>query len=276
MSDQKLQVTMLGAGQMGAAIAAEYASVGHEIRITTSSRTSPENGIKRVHDWCPSAKVTWFATTEEACVGADVVIESLAEDLELKRQEFRKAQGVAPNAILGSNTSSLQIGDIASALDDPSKLVGTHYLNPVAGFKVVELVAGDASDPVVFDRFDKLLQSFGKHPIKVKKDAPGFLINRLQFGFLRECVSLVQKGIASAEDIDLLVKEGLAARWALAGPFTIVAMGGPAVFHRVATQVWPHLSNETVPPETIALISLTPDEVAANKARVRETLLAKK
>ncbi|OBI40457.1 hypothetical protein A5706_09265 [Mycobacterium sp. E796] len=267
---------MLGAGLMGSAIAAQYVTAGYQVRVTTSPSTSPEEAIERVRRQVNNGRVDvqWCITVTEAATEAAIVIESLPEVLEVKQVQLGEAQAACPSAILCTNTSSLLIGDIAAALADPARLVGTHYLNPPAAFPVVELIAGSQTSPTVYADIEAVLRAMGQTPIRVRKDVSGFVINRLQFAFLREAVCLVDEGIVSAEDLDIVVRDGLARRWAQAGPFTVVAMGGPPLFARVAAQVWPHLSNATAPSDGVSRRSFDAGELERVRAHVRRELLA--
>jgi 3-hydroxybutyryl-CoA dehydrogenase len=269
-------VAVLGAGLMGSAIAAQYVTAGYHVRVTTSPSTSADEAVDRVrrhtNDGC--ADVEWCATVTDAATDAAIVVESLPEVLEVKQAQLGEAQTACPSAILCTNTSSLMIGDIAAALADPGRLVGTHYLNPPAAFPVVELVAGPSTSPTTYSGIEAVLRAMGQTPIRVRKDASGFVINRLQFAFLREAVSLVDEGIVSADDLDIVVRDGLARRWSKAGPFTVVAMGGPALFTRVAAQVWPHLSNATAPNDGVSRRSFDAAELERVRADVRRELLA--
>ena len=170
-------------------------------------------------------------------------MESLPESLKLKQGELRKAQEVAPSAMLCTNTSSFRVSEIGSALDDPTKIVGTHYLSPPSAFDVVELVCSSDTDDFIVDRMEKVLVGLGKLPLRVS-DVTGFVINRLQFSLLREAVNLVDSGVISREDLDTLVRDGLGTRWSVAGPFEVIALGGPELFSTLAARIFPTLSNE--------------------------------
>lgn len=269
-------VAVLGAGLMGSAIAAQYAAAGYHVRITTSTSTPAAEALDRVQRHLENARVdvAWCASVPEAAAEAAIVVESLPELLDVKQEQLCEAQKTAPNAILCTNTSSLLIGDIARALADPGQLVGTHYLNPPAAFPVVELIAGPQTSSTVYSTVETVLRAMDLAPIRVRKDASGFVINRVQFALLREAVSLVDEGIVSAEDLDIVVRDGLARRWSLAGPFTVTAMGGPDLFTRVATQVWPHLSNATAPSGGVIRRTFDTDELERIRAEVRRELLA--
>jgi 3-hydroxybutyryl-CoA dehydrogenase len=269
-------VAVLGAGLMGSAIGAQYVSAGYRVRVTTSTSTSAAEAVHRVQRHLDDGhgNVEWCSTVTEAAADAAIVVESLPEVLDVKQAQLSEAQKASPNAILCTNTSSLLIGDIAAALTDPGQLVGTHYLNPPAAFPVVELIAGPQTSSTVYSTIETVLRAMSQTPIRVRKDASGFVINRLQFAFLREAVALVDQGIVSAEDLDIVVRDGLARRWSQAGPFTVVAMGGPELFARVATQVWPHLSNATVPSGGVGRRTFDADELERIRAEVRRELLA--
>ena len=279
MSEARLRVAVLGAGLMGSAIAAEYAAGGHGVRVTTSPATSATVAMERVARHLDelrrrageplAAEVEWSASTADAAAGADLVVESLPEVAELKVAELAAAQAVAPGAILASNTSSLSLGTIAAGLADPSRLIGTHYLNPPLAFRVLELVQGPATDPAVAERTAAILRALGKQPVPVR-DVPGFVLNRLQLALLREAVELVDGGVVGAEDLDLLIREGLGRRWSAVGPFGTVALGGPATFRRVAEQLYPVLSRSQQPPDSLDRLGLDEHGVAElRKARDR-------
>jgi len=273
LSEARLRVTVLGAGLMGSAIAAEYAAGGHGVRVTTSPATSAAVAMERVARHLDelrrrssseplAAEVEWSASTAEAAAGADLVVESLPEVAELKVTELAAAQAVAPGAILASNTSSLSLATIGAGLADPSRLIGTHYLNPPLAFRVLELVQGPATDPAVAERTAAILRALGKQPVLVRRDVPGFVLNRLQLALLREAVELVDGGVVGAEDLDLLIREGLGRRWSAVGPFGTVALGGPATFRRVAEQLYPVLSRSQQPPDSLDRLGLDEHGVA--------------
>jgi 3-hydroxyacyl-CoA dehydrogenase len=277
------RVAVLGAGLMGSAIAAEYAAAGHEVRITTSPATSARTAMERVARHLdqlrprdavatgPSGQrpalpaVEWCGSTDEAAAGADVVVESLPEVAALKTAELATAQAVAPAAILASNTSSLSLATLGAGLADPSRLIGTHYLNPPPAFRVLELVHGPATDPAVVERMATILRRIGKVPVLVR-DVPGFVLNRLQLALLREAVELVDGGVVSAADLDQLIREGLGRRWSAVGPFGTVALGGPATFRRVAEQLYPVLSCRQEPSAGLDRLELDEEGVATLRA----------
>jgi 3-hydroxybutyryl-CoA dehydrogenase len=265
----RLRVAVLGAGRMGAGIAAEYAAAGHAVTVTTSTLTAAEQAVERVHGQLQllgsAAEVGWARSSAEAAIGADVVVESLPELVEVKAAELAAAQAIAPEAILATNTSSLSLAAIGGSLSDRGRLLGAHYLNPPLAFPVVELVSGPATDPAAVERMATILRSLGKRPV-VARDVPGFVLNRLQMALLREALELVDRGVVSAPDLDLLMRDGLGRRWSAIGPFATVAIGGPAVFRRVAEELYPVLSRREDPPASLDRLGLDERAVAELRA----------
>lgn len=248
-SDLPGRVAVLGAGRMGKPLAEMFTAAGYAVRVTTSA--APD--------------------TVSACAGAHLVLESLPEDPELKRAELAVAQRTAPESILATNTSSLTVGELAHGLPDPSRLAGAHFLNPPTRFRVMELVAGEHTASDVLDGLERTLHTLGLCPIRLHRDVAGFVLNRLQFALLREAASLVDGGVVDADGLDALVADGLARRWVTAGPMTTAALGGAALFDRLAATLFPQLADDSAPSGSLAA-ELTDVELAARR-RQREARL---
>lgn len=176
---------------------------------------------------------------------ADVVVESLPEILELKREVLASIVRRHPRAILTTNTSSLPIESIGGAVGAEERTVGTHYLYPPLLMPLVELIPAPATAPDVVERTRALLTRMRKHVIVVRDVKPGFVWNRLQFALLREAVDLVEAGVVSAEDIDIIMTHGLGRRWRSMGPLTAAHAGGVATFVQAAREILPTLSTRT-------------------------------
>jgi len=145
---------------------------------------------------------------EEAVRGAKIVIEAVVEDLQIKQRLLADVERVAPaDALLASNTSSLSIAHLAAALQQPGRLVGMHFFNPVHLMKLVEIVTHDRAAPGVSDRAVAFARQLGKEPIVVK-DAPGFASSRLGVVLGLEAMRMLEQGVASAEDIDKAMELG--------------------------------------------------------------------
>lgn len=268
-------VAVLGAGLMGAGIAAEYAVAGWDVRVATSEHTTKVMAVERVHAAALGdviGHVSWWPTTAEATRGAKVVVECLPEDLRLKRGQLAEAQRIAPDAILCTNTSSLTISEIADGLPLPEQLVGTHYLSPPSLFAVVEVIPSSHTSEVVTHRVEQILLGLGKEPLRLLRDTRGFVVNRLQFALIRESLALVDDGVVAPEDLDRIVSLGLGPRWAGSGPLATIELGGSDLFRDLAERMFPELSNVTRPPKDLVRRNLTP---AARKdlSRARERVV---
>jgi 3-hydroxyacyl-CoA dehydrogenase / enoyl-CoA hydratase / 3-hydroxybutyryl-CoA epimerase len=137
---------------------------------------------------------------------ADVIIEAIFENLDAKRQLFAKLEAIAkPGAILATNTSSLKLADIATALKNPSRLVGIHFFNPVPLLQLVEVVAGDRTDPVPAKKAAAFVRHIDKLPLPVK-DSPGFLVNRVLGPYMQNAFRLIDEG-TKPETIDAAMEE---------------------------------------------------------------------
>jgi 3-hydroxybutyryl-CoA dehydrogenase len=278
---------VLGGGRMGSQIACEYALAGHEVELL--SRT-PEAAAERVGralelvvelELVPSrqavearGRLTLTEPLAGTSAGVELVVESLPEELDLKAQALRRVAEASPDAILASNTSSLSITALGEAAGAPERTLGTHYWNPPLLSPLVEVVAGERTDPAVVERVRETLAALGKRPVVVLRDVPGFVWNRLQLALLRECVWLVENGVVPPEVVDEVVRDGLARRWRHVGPFEAVALGGVATWERVGANLLPELSAATT---LSALGELAPgntEELAAAAGR-RDRALAR-
>jgi 3-hydroxybutyryl-CoA dehydrogenase len=245
---------VLGGGRMGSQIACEYALGGHRVELLSRSPEAATERVERTLELAvelglfPSGKVAvargGIAVDRPDRVGAEheLVVESLPEDLDLKVDALHRAAAASPGAILASNTSSLSISRLGAAAGAPDRTLGTHYWNPPLLSPLVEVVAGERTDPQVVERVRATLTELGKRPILVARDVPGFVWNRLQLALLRECAWLVENGVAPPDVVDEVVREGLARRWRHVGPFQAVALGGVATWERVGANLLPELS----------------------------------
>jgi 3-hydroxybutyryl-CoA dehydrogenase len=243
-------VAIVGAGTMGAGMAGVFASSGSEVRLAARTEASLERAGRRIEEIAGEGARRVTATTENeaALAGADLVVETITEELEAKRELLALAERVAPAAILSSNTSSLPLASIGSALTRPERFAGMHWFNPPELVELVEVVASDTTAPDVLDSLAGWMRGLGKTPIVVRRDLPGFVVNRLQYALLREAFTLVEAGVCSAEDLDVAVTRSLGPRWAAVGPFATMDLGGLDVFLSGVRNLLPELSRATAPP----------------------------
>jgi 3-hydroxybutyryl-CoA dehydrogenase len=252
-----MKIVLLGPGLMGAQIACEYAIGGHEVtvlarrpelaseRIGRGFATGREHGL--VSDAEADAARGRIAITgaETSIEDADIIVESVVEELAAKQAALAPVVARNPGAIVASNTSSIPITAIGQAIGAGARTIGAHYWNPPLLMPMVEVIRGDETAEAVVAQMTATLRALGKRPVLVDRDVPGFAWNRLQLALLREAVWLVENGVASPETVDEIVRDGLARRWRYTGPFQTAALGGAATFERVAALLWPSLSQAT-------------------------------
>ncbi len=250
-----MQVVIIGPGLMGAQIGCEYALGGYGVTLVYRRRERAEERLAAT--WqvvagaglatseaieAAQARMTLQPALEKVEPPPDLVVESIVEDEAAKIAVLRNAAQRWPQAILASNTSAIPISRLGAGAGAPERTVGTHYWNPPLLMPLVEVIAGDSTQPAVVEQVMAVLRGLGKRPVQVRRDVPGFVWNRLQLALLREAAWIVENGVAGPEVVDEIVRDGLARRWRLTGPFETVALGGPETFTRVAAQLFPVLS----------------------------------
>ncbi len=217
-------------------------------RIRESVRFLNEQGVTTMSPGTVLEDVTFTLDTETGASDADIVLETVSEDLEVKRGVFREmADATSEETILATNTSSLQVSDIAAGFEFANRVVGCHWLYPPYLLPTVEVIAGEETDSWVVEELVALLGAVDRKPIVVQKDVPGFVWNRIQFAVLRECMHLVDTGVASIEDVNTAVRDGYARRTAVLGPFETVDLAGLDLFRTVASGIYPSLSDRDTP-----------------------------
>jgi len=236
-------IAVIGAGLMGHAIAQVFASRGHEVSLTDVNdrvlgqaleniRTNlgflAENGIGAMEDVEPALRnIRTTSDLREAATGARFVVEAVSERLDLKQGLFVELeQYCAPQTIFATNTSAISITEIAAKVRRKERVVGTHFWNPPYLIPLVEVIGGRHTSAEVVDYTFELLKTAGKHPVKVKKDVPGFVGNRLQHALWREAVSIVDQGIADAATVDEVIKNSFGIRLPVLAPLETADMVG--------------------------------------------------
>ena len=188
-------------------------------------------------------RVTTVTTIEDAVKEATFIIEAVPERLELKQQIFKQLDELCDlSVILASNTSAISPTDIASKTKYPERTVITHFWHPAHLIPLVEVVRSSKTSDETVERSMKLMNAMNKKPIEVKKEAPGFVGNRLQFALLREAQHILEEGIASKEDIDAAVLYSIGRRLPVTGPFLSADMGGLDVYTDISNYLYKDLS----------------------------------
>ena len=201
------RVAVVGAGTMGHGIAYAAALAGCSVALTDARSDALPQAMAKIETLLAGA-LKRGKLTEADRAGADVVIEAVIEDLTVKQRLFVELERIAPAAaLLASNTSSLSIGQIATVLGQPGRLVGMHFFNPVHLMKLVEVVTHAHRDRSATDRAVAFARQLGKEPIVVR-DSPGFASSRLGVVLGLEAMRMLEQGVASAEDIDKAMELG--------------------------------------------------------------------
>ena len=255
----KKRAVILGGGTMGADVAAIFAAGGMGVDIVQrpgKTRDSLQARLARSVGELGAAKVDVSlhdTLRDVAWKDAGIVVESVNEDLPLKQRLFAELEALAPADIpLTSNSSSFPISQIADGLKSGRRMLGLHFFMPAHMVPLVEVVRSDATDPAVAQSVFELMRQLGRKPVMVAKDIPGFLANRMQHALMREAWSLIERGIASPEDVDIAVRYGFGFRYVAAGPILQKEMSGLDVNFLASSTVFPDLCNDSKPAAKLA------------------------
>lgn len=254
---------MIGTGTMAVGIGAGFIDAGFEVVFLGRSSDKAEKALAAAHATASDLAAGVSRATVPCSVGLieswdawqDVawVIETIAEDFELKRALFAALDARVPAGIpIGSNSSGYPVTRLAAGLATRSRMFNAHYFMPAHLVPLVEVALGEDSDPVLGEAVCALYRRAGKKPVRVRKDIPGFLANRIQHALMREALALVDSGIASPEDVDTAVRYSFDFRYAAAGPMLQKEISGWDSMARAAAEIYPSLSNTTVLAECVA------------------------
>jgi 3-hydroxybutyryl-CoA dehydrogenase len=255
MEIKKLGV--IGAGTMGNGIAQIAAQIGCEVVMRDIEMRFVEGGMKKVEGFLAKSveKGKLEAKEKDAILGrikgtvdmadlkdVDLVVEAVLEDLDLKKSVFKELDEICrPEVILATNTSSMSITEIAASTKRPDKVCGMHFFNPVPLMRLVEVIRGYATSDETIRVTTDLAQRMGKTTIEVKKDSPGFVVNRIMTPHFIEAIKIVEEGIASIEDVDTAVKNGL--NYPM-GPFELMDLTGIDIAYHVTEYLYKELNKE--------------------------------
>ncbi|HOJ04395.1 MAG TPA: 3-hydroxybutyryl-CoA dehydrogenase [Bacteroidota bacterium] len=219
-------ITVIGAGTMGNGIAHVFAQAGFQVRLVDVSqeyldralgtiaknldRQVKKEAITEEQKQDTLARISAGTDLAAALADADLVVEAASENADIKKQLFRTFDaGTKPSCILASNTSSISITAIAAVTKRASQVIGMHFFNPVPVMKLVEIIRGHETSDEVYATIRDLSVTLGKTPVEVQ-DYPGFVSNRVLMPMINEAIYALMEGVASAEDIDTVMKLGMA------------------------------------------------------------------
>lgn len=240
------RIAVVGSGYMGGGIAQVLALAGHTVQIADISAEVaasnldrllaeagrfvadglfPDDAVERIRE-----NVTAAETIEDAVKDADVIEEAVPEKIEIKHATLARISAAArPDAIIGSNTSTILIGRLAEAVERPERFLGVHFSNPAPFIPGVELISHDGTSEGALPVIEEIVRSTGKLTARVG-DAVGFVLNRLQYALFHEASQLVEEGIATPSDVDTIVRTTFGFRLPFFGPFAIADMAGLDVY----------------------------------------------
>jgi 3-hydroxybutyryl-CoA dehydrogenase len=281
-------VAIVGAGLMGAQIGCEYALADCAVQWIVRDRARAEQRVEQAlalalaHGLADEATVSrarasmsWGTEQVDAAAtlgDPELIVESLPEELALKAEVLGPLAARHPDAIVATNTSSISIGVLGEAAGVAERIVGTHYWNPPLLMPLVEVVAGERTPLALRQRVEALLRAIGKRPVVLAREVDGLLWNRLQLAVLRESLWLVEQGVATPETIDEVMRDGLARRWRLTGPFETVGLGGAQTFDAIAANLFPVLSDAKSSSGFASHVPSDPTRLAALRERRDEAL----
>jgi 3-hydroxybutyryl-CoA dehydrogenase len=298
-------VAVIGAGYMGHAIALGFALAGFRVGLHDRTAAILADAQRVVAD--DLALLVGLGAVDEAAVGpaqarirpttdladavagADLVVEAVTEDLDVKRRLFAELDALCPPpVVLASNSSSFMPRLLAEAVARPDRLLVAHYFHPAHLIPLVEVVPGPATSERAVETAVSLLEQAGKLPVVIRQELPGFVGNRLQVALFREALAIVEAGIASPAEVDAVVTAGFGRRLGVAGPFTLMDMAGLDVNLRVMEELLPSIASGHDPSprlrEAVAagrlgvktgggLLDWPPETAAAAKARLARALV---
>jgi 3-hydroxybutyryl-CoA dehydrogenase len=257
-------IGILGAGLMGHGIAQVFATAGYKVNIFDADAAMLSKAKERIaanfdvfiqlklakpkeREQCLEL-VTISKDLAALCAGPQVIIEAISEDMSIKKSAYAAIEKcTSADTILTSNTSALSITAISAALTHKARFLGTHFWNPPHILPCVEVIMGSATAADAFETIYALMEKVGKVPVRVLKDVPGFLGNRLQHAMWREAISLKENNIASAEDIDKVVKYGFGIRMPFIGPLETADLAGLALTRDIEKYLFPYLESSQAP-----------------------------
>ena len=262
------RVSVLGLGTMGHGIAQCFAAGGCQVRCYDELPSARNSLIQRIranleqmveagiHDEESvqeiESRVLLCESEEEALEDTQFVTEAVVEDLGVKQELFSRIEAFVPSdCILASNTSSFPMTQISERIRLPDRAVVTHWFNPPHIVPLVEVVPGENTAQETAQTAVELAERIGKLPILLNRELPGFLVNRIQIAILREVCDLLDKGVASAEDLDRAIRGSVGLRIAAMGPLEVADFAGLDVGASVFQNLAPHICSNTELPASV-------------------------
>jgi 5-formyl-3-hydroxy-2-methylpyridine 4-carboxylate dehydrogenase len=249
------KAAVIGLGTMGPGIAATLARAGLTVTAydaDAGQRAKAPKGFEIAAGVLTrlglpdrsAGEITVMDSLAASVAGANLVIETVPEKLELKIEVFRQIEAVVgPECVLASDTSGIPITRIQEGLAVPGRVVGMHWSNPPHIIPMIEVIAGEKTSPEVVRWMVETVKLTGHLPVVIKKDVPGFVENRVLYAVMRECLDLVEKGVIDPEGLDTCVSWGIGYKLAVVGPMALLDMAGLDIYQAVASYLNKELSD---------------------------------
>jgi len=278
MKERSEKISVVGSGLMGRGIAQSIASAGYEVAIVDLEQKILDGALKQMKsslDQLVEAgvvedadeiidRITMATDLAAGVRGSSLVIEAIYENPAAKREVFHRIEkAVDAQTIISSNTSSIPIATISEGAKHPERILGTHFWNPPQLMPAVEVVRGEATTDDVVEKAVKILRSAGKTPVVVRKDVPGQIAIRILYAMIREATWLVENDVATAEDVDIAIKEALGSRLEILGPLELADLSGVDLVNNVAKGLYKSLDSSQGPQKLIQ------DMIAKNELGVK-------
>ena len=263
-------VAIIGTGTMGPGMGAVIERAGMKtylFDIDSAALERAKASIEIAHGvldrldapLVPGGSIHFSSSLEEAVSEADLVLESVSENLDLKKKVFAEIAALAPEtAVLASNTSGIPITKMAEGNDGASRMIGMHWSNPPHLIPMIEVINGEQTSTAIRDELVEFIQSFGYEAV-IEREVPGFVENRILYAVLREVVELVERGIISYADMDTCVKWGIGYKLAVIGPLELIDMAGLDIYNSVGS----YLNQDLSTASTVS--SMITDKVAEGR-----------
>jgi 3-hydroxybutyryl-CoA dehydrogenase len=262
------KILVIGTGTMGEGIAQTFAQNGFDVRFVARREEPLTRALGQIrqnvrqfiefdliHETAEqvTARIEGVVTTDmaQAVEGCSYVVETVREVLDDKRALIAAIQAVNPNVVIGSNTGSMTVDSLAEGMPNPATIIGIHYFNPAHIIPLVEVHRGSQTSDAAFELTERMMKESGKNTALVRKEMPGFIVNRVMGAITRECAFILDEGICTPEDLNTAIKSSTGFRFACLGPMEVDDMIGLDICATVSGRVFPRLSNATGPSKLI-------------------------
>ena len=281
---------------MGCDIAAIFLNAGWRVQAVEpgaahrqAARARMQTSVEQLKGrWDESLLLIPSSLEEVSWDGVAIVIETVTEKLDIKQQVFAQLDRLVPPQIpIGSNSSGLRITDIAANCATSARMANAHFFLPAHLVPLVELAKGEATSVQTLDQLQAIFRDVGRVAVRINKDLPGFLANRIQHAMMREAFSIIDSGLATPEDVDAAVRFGFGFRYVAAGPILQKELSGLDTQLAAATAIYPSLCNDPEPSRGLRKLvaqgrlgtkslagywTWTPEQVQAERARFEAVL----